>query len=82
MKVIEFFNKSKRGPQYRYEIWVAEIDGIVIQWSEQREGLHKVAEYYPVWVSHQQLEKLLNRDGSNQQYEIKRNGNKIRLFKI
>ena len=85
MRVQEIFHRNQktgRPATYRYEIWVREIDGEVMEWSEEREGISAAGDIRPVWVSQSQLDRLCNKDGRDRQYQIKRIGSAIRMTEV
>ena len=76
MKMYNFPSKSK------YEIHVISIDGIVIQWAEEKAGLYKVGDYATRLISKNQLDRLLNKDGRGREYEIKLTRSGIRMTEV
>lgn len=81
MKMYNFPSKSKH-TNYRYEIHVISIDGVVIQWAEEKEALYKVGDYATRLISKHQLDRLLNKDGRGRQYEIKLTTSGIRMTEV
>lgn len=83
MKTYQDFTNKRKNPKTMYEIHVVHVDGVVIQWAEEREGLYKVGDYATAWISQSQLDKLNNKAGKGYptHITITKSGN-IRIHEV